>query len=101
LLTKGARAEIDQFIKEFRDFNSAVVASVDVQLSYEKNETLEAFLGESSFSLMETDLDTIGVETVEDLKELETDDINMLAANLKKVQVKKFIRKMAEFVDLD
>jgi hypothetical protein len=48
---------------------------------------------------METDLDTIGVETVEDLKELETDDINMLAANLKKVQVKKFLRKMAEFVD--
>ena len=99
LLTKGARAEIDQFIKEFRDFNSAVVASVDVQISNEKNETLEDFLGESSFSLMETDLDTIGVETVEDLKELETDDINMLAANLKKVQVKKFLRKMAEFVD--
>ena len=115
LVTKGARAEIDEYIKTFRDLNSVVVAAVDVQISNEKNdiaavdvqisneknETLKGFLGESCFSVMKTDLDTIGVETVEDLKELEIEDINTLAAKLKKVQEKKFLRKMSEFVDRD
>jgi len=101
LVKKGARAEIDAYIKEFRDFNSAGVAAVDVQISNEKNETIKDFLGESCFSVMETELDTLGVETVEDIKELETEEINMLAAMLKKVQERKFLRKMSEFIDKD
>jgi len=40
------------------------------------------------FSVMKTELDTIGVEAVEDIKELETEEINMLVAELKKVQVR-------------
>ena len=35
------------------------------------------------------------METVEDLQELEAEDIEALAAKLKKVQAKKFTKKIA------
>ena len=35
------------------------------------------------------------METVEDLQELEVEDIEALAAKLKKVQAKKFVKKIA------
>ena len=40
-------------------------------------------------------LEELGVQSVEDLKELEEDDIEALAAKLKKVQAKKFAKKVA------
>jgi len=84
-----------------RDFITGGVNAVDVQISNEKNETLEGFLGEKFFSAMKTELDDIGVGEVEDLKELDTEDLNKLAAKLRKVQAKKFLRKMSEFIDRD
>merc|ERR1740136_266826 len=101
LAKKGSRAEVDKYIDEFRDFITVGCDAVDVQISNEKNETLEGFLGEKVFSAMKTELDDIGVGEVEDLKELETEDFNKLAAKLKKVQAKKFLRKMSEFIDRD
>ena len=41
------------------------------------------------------DLEELDVETVEDLQELEAKDIEALAAKLKKVQAKKFAKKVA------
>jgi len=101
LTEKGSRAEIDRYIKEFRDFITGGGDAVDVQISNEKNETLEGFLGEKFFSAMKTELDDIGVGEVEDLKLLETEDLNKLAAKLKKIQAKKFLMKMSEFIDRD
>ena len=40
-------------------------------------------------------MEELGVETVEDLQELEAKDIEALAAKLKKVQAKKFAKKIA------
>merc|ERR1740124_1613941 len=94
LTEKGSRAEIDRYIKEFRDFITGGGDAVDVQISNEKNKALEEFLGETVFSAMKTELDAIGV--VEVLKLLETEDLNKLAVKLKKVQAKKFLRKMSE-----
>ena len=44
---------------------------------------------------MKTELDTIGVETVEDLKMLDQEQIDMLAAKLRKIQGKKFAMKVS------
>ena len=50
---------------------------------------------------MKSELDKIGAEVVEYLRELETEDFNMLTAKLKKVQAKKFLKKMSEFIESD
>ena len=39
-------------------------------------------------------LDEIGVEGVEDLKELDDDDVARLSSTLKKIQAKKFVKKL-------
>ena len=44
---------------------------------------------------LQGDLEQLGVESVEDLKELEAEDVEALAAKLKKVQAKKFAKKIA------
>ena len=44
---------------------------------------------------LQGDLEELGVESVEDLKELEAEDIERLSAKLKKVQAKKFVKKVA------
>ena len=44
---------------------------------------------------LQSDLEELGVESVEDLKELEAEDVEALAAKLKKVQAKKFVKKIA------
>ena len=49
----------------------------------------------AAFDTLQADLEELGVESVEDLKELEEEDIEALAAKLKKVQAKKFAKKMA------
>merc|ERR1711935_1001083 len=62
---KGARAEIDQYIKEFRAFNSCGIVEVGVKSVKKKNKALEDFLGKSWYSAMRTELDDFGVESVE------------------------------------
>ena len=57
-------------------------------------QTLEEFLG-AAHAPLRSDLDELGVEEVEDLKELEAEDIERLSAKLKKVQAKKFAKKIA------
>ena len=52
------------------------------------------FLG-PIYEALEEDLEELGVEAVEDLKALEQEDVEALAAKLKKVQAKKFARKIA------
>ena len=49
----------------------------------------------ATYAPLQEELEELGVETVEDLKELEAEDIDRLAAKLKKVQAKKFAKKMA------
>ena len=44
-------------------------------------------------------LEELGVEAVDDLKELEAEDVEQLTAKLKKVQAKKFAKKMAALQD--
>ena len=57
-------------------------------------QTLEAFLG-AAFPPLQGALEDLGVEEVEDLQELEAEDIEQLSAKLKKVQAKKFAKKIA------
>ena len=57
--------------------------------------SVEDFLGRNNFAVLKSDLDELGVEEVEDLKELEAEDIERLSAKLKKVQAKKFAKKIA------
>ena len=47
------------------------------------------------YAPLQEDLEELGVEVVEDLRELEAEDIERLAAKLKKVQAKKFAKKVA------
>ena len=61
-----------------------------------KNNTVEGFLGERWFSAMKTVLDEIGVEALEDFKEINKEEIDMLAAKLKGVQARKFVKKINE-----
>ena len=49
----------------------------------------------AAYDTLQVDLDELGVESVEDLKELDEEDIEALAAKLKKVQAKKFTKKIA------
>ena len=50
----------------------------------------------AAYDTLQGDMDELGVESVEDLKELDEEDIEALAAKLKKVQAKKFAKKIAE-----
>ena len=58
-------------------------------------ETDELELLGAAYDTLQGDLDGLGVESVEDLKELDEEDIEALAAKLKKVQAKKFTKKIA------
>ena len=44
---------------------------------------------------LQEDLDELGVEEVADLKELDPEDIERMAAKLKKAQARKFVKKVA------
>ena len=57
-------------------------------------QALHVFLG-AVFPPLRASLDELGVEAVEDLLELEAEEIEQLTAKLKKVQAKKFAKKMA------
>ena len=83
LLANGDRVAIDDYIKKFRNFNTGGVAAAGTQISNEQNE-VEDFLGKSWYSMMKTELDDIAADTLKDLKELDKEDIDMLAAKLKK-----------------
>jgi hypothetical protein len=56
-------------------------------------ESVQSFLGDW-FQPMHTILDEIGVEAVEDFKELDKDDVARLSSTLKKIQAKKFVKKL-------
>ena len=60
----------------------------------QRTQTLEDFLG-AWFGPLKDTLDELGAEAVEDLKELEAEHIERLAAKLKFVQAKKFAKKIA------
>ena len=49
----------------------------------------------AAYDTLQGDLDELGVESVEDLKELDEEDVEVLVAKLKKVQAKKFAKKIA------
>ena len=49
----------------------------------------------AAYDTLQGDLDELGVESVEDLKELDEEDVEALVAKLKKVQAKKFAKKIA------
>ena len=49
----------------------------------------------AAYDTLQHDLEELGVESVEDLKELEAEHIEQLAAKLKVVQAKKFTKKIA------
>ena len=49
----------------------------------------------AAYDTLQGDLEELGVESVEDLRELDEEDIEALAAKLKKVQAKKFTKKIA------
>ena len=85
LAKKSNRAEIDKNIKDFRVFNSDGIVAVDEGSA---NKTVEDFLGKVWYSAMQSELDDIGAETVEDLMELEKEDIEMWASKRKKLQKK-------------
>ena len=50
------------------------------------------------YERLREDLDELGVEVVDDLKELDADDLEGLASKLKKVQAKKFLRHVSTVV---
>ena len=58
-------------------------------------ETDVAELLGAAYAPLQTDLEELGVESVDDLEELEADDIERLAAKLKKIQAKKFTKTIA------
>eukprot|EP01045_Picozoa_sp_COSAG04_P022290 COSAG04_NODE_2498_length_4007_cov_2.461361_1_plen_336_part_00 len=57
-------------------------------------QALDVFLG-AAFPPLQAALDELGVEAVEDLLELEAEEVEQLTAKLKKVQARKFAKKMA------
>ena len=58
-------------------------------------QALEVFLG-AAFAPLQAALEDLGVEAVEDLRELDAEDIEQLSAKLKKVQAKKFQRELSK-----
>ena len=58
-------------------------------------QALEVFLG-AAFAPLQAALEDLGVEAVEDLRELDVEDIEQLSAKLKKVQAKKFQRELSK-----
>ena len=57
--------------------------------------SLRTFLGPRRLEQLQEDLDELGVEEVADLKELDPEDIERMAAKLKKAQARKFVKKVA------
>ena len=57
--------------------------------------SLRAFLGPRRLEQLQKDLDELGVEEVADFKELEQEEIDILAAKLKKAQARKLVKKIA------
>ena len=49
----------------------------------------------AEYTPLQEDLEELGVEEVEDLRELDAEDIGRLAGKLKKVQAKKLAKKIA------
>ena len=58
--------------------------------------SLEEFLGNVTIETLKPELDEYGVTAVEDFNELDEEDIDHLGGKLKKVNAKRFHRKMAE-----
>ena len=50
------------------------------------------------YERLREDLDELGVEAVDDFKELDADDLEGLASKLKKVQAKKFLKHVSTVV---
>ena len=50
----------------------------------------------AAYAALQEELEELGVEAVDDLKELEAEHIERLAAKLKMVQAKKFAKKIDE-----
>jgi hypothetical protein len=76
-----------------------VVAALEPELEMAEAEegvppqTLEAFLG-NWYGAVSAELVELGVEQVEDLKELEPEEIAQLATKLKPVQARKFVKQL-------
>ena len=60
---------------------------------------MEGFLGTALFSATKSELDGIEVEAVDDLKELEKDEIDTLAAKFKNLQARKFFKRLSEVTE--
>lgn len=59
--------------------------------------TLAAFL-QPWYEKLREDLDELGVEVVDDFKELDAEDLDRMASKLKKVQAKKFLKHISSVV---
>jgi hypothetical protein len=59
--------------------------------------TVAAFL-HPWYERLREDLDELGVEVVDDFKELDADDLEGMASKLKKVQAKKFLKRISTVV---
>ena len=75
------------------DSSNATKAEEGVPPDVAVVESVQSFLGDW-FQPMHAILDEIGVEAVEDFKELDKDDVARLSSTLKKVQAKKFVKKL-------
>jgi len=96
LLNEHSYEDIDKYINTFRSFSMFDGAAVGVHSPSSKSDTLEGFLGKRWFSVMKTVLDEVGVEELEDLKEINKEEIDMLATQLKGLQARKFVKKINE-----
>ena len=82
-----------------------VSAQIEQDRAQSRRIALEATISAEQFTVaellgvayvpLEEDLKELGVETAEDMKELEAEHIETLAAKLKVVQAKKFVKKIA------
>eukprot|EP01045_Picozoa_sp_COSAG04_P036548 COSAG04_NODE_8940_length_915_cov_1.063725_2_plen_138_part_00 len=77
--------------------HDAALAKLQAEANFaqENEQQSVADLLGTAHSALREDLEELGVEVVEDFQELEAADIEQLAAKLKKVQSKKFAKKMA------
>merc|ERR1712043_57781 len=88
---------VPQMVESVENMERVEVETTDLKV--QPNEALEEFLGTAWYSAMKTELEDIGVEALDDLNELEAEDIDLLAAKLKKIQAKKFRKKISDFID--
>ena len=81
------------------EWNAAQIAAMEKlesETEFEEQKAgAEAKLLGVSFAGLQEELEELGVEAVEDLRELEAEDVERLAGKLKKVQAKKFAKKIA------